>query len=981
MQRTAVCFVCLLAITSLASAADAPVTLARGNWSATVGATGLALSYEGTVVSLGSYLNVFKPAYAGTVLSLTEAWKAGAVQTSADGSGLTLHADLPGGQLAYEVALQETGVRVCLRVTPAIGAEIGPVECPVAMVPTSELSGATIEMQNAAGTVTARVPLPADAANGGLASNGPVMVVQTPKRRLVFEAADFGSVYPFDARHDRYGARQGVWAFSSPAMSAGEETVAIYTIRVEPPLPPRAVGEITVGERVPAMEIVVAPDATKRELLAADELCAYLEAMTGKRLKRAEAAQRAAPAGSIVVGRQALAAGLITQSELDAVAQDGYVVKVRDGRVAVCGWRDVGTVYGAYALLRHLGCKFYAPGCEVVPQTAALDIGDCTLSDRPFYEFRNLAGNLKLGNTPSDDMMAPSAIGEPGNIVHAAAYLLPYDLYHEAHPEYFALQKDGRRLSREFHGEDLQVHLCLSNPDVRRISAERLLALMDRQPERRFFGVSQGDGFAWCQCEQCKALDAAPGVEMTDRLLDYVNYVAREVAKKYPDKRVLTLAYTNATSPPPTRVRPEPNVMVQYCPYPHRTDCSSHDLTCEKNKQSLADLQGWFKACPDNMYIFDYPTGYANWYEPFGSFWAMKRKLDFYAQNGVRGIFYCGTPQNFKQLFIYVQSELLWHPNAPVEPLISEFMDAYYGAAAPAVRRYFDYLSKEVEERPIHQQCEAASPHTVTPEFADKALAMLSEAEDAVRNDRARLYRVQTEKLCPLFGDLNARNPLNGQLAVSEAQFAQRLAEFCAIARTQRLGSFIRRVSGQEWMYKIARLKLTRSPWYSDSVVDRLIKSPAEALSKERERYAQTAVPGGWRLELDGFLGCVGPADYSNECPSRRAIWIYGVGSKNPQMRTTLNLETVPAGAARLVLTGQDDDKPGAVPMRVTVNGKAVFEGPNGFPERNWAAQEIVLPAGALKAGENEVRIATTQPSTAPDQGWVMLAECLIRFD
>ena len=49
-----------------------------------------------------------------------------------------------------------------------------------------------------------------------------------------------------------------------------------------------------------------------------------------------------------------------------------------------------------------------------------------------------------------------------------------------------------------------------------------MLELVEKQPDRTFFGASQGDGFAWCECDKCKALDGVPGVEMTDRLLDYV---------------------------------------------------------------------------------------------------------------------------------------------------------------------------------------------------------------------------------------------------------------------------------------------------------------------------------------------------------------------------------------------------------------------------------------------------------------------------
>jgi|GEM_PF-2980316 len=312
---------------------------------------------------------------------------------------------------------------------------------------------------------------------------------------------------------------------------------------------------------------------------------------------------------------------------------------------------------------------------------------------------------------------------------------------------------------------------------------------------------------------------------MTDRLLDYANHVARAVAAQYPDRIIVTLAYTNATSPPPTRVLPEPNVMVQYCPYPHRTACQSHDLTYKKDRQGLADLTGWIAKGPRNMHIFDDPCGYAVYHEPFGSSHAMKRKLDSYAEQGIRGIYYCGVPSTFRDLFVFVQSRLLWEPKAPVEPLIDELMAAYYGPAAPAMRQYVDRSHREVETRPVHQMCEGPNSGLVTPALAEEALALFAQAEKAARNDRAALYRVRQEKLNVLFADLNERNPANGRLAVPPDEFARRLGEFVAIGRAARAGNLLRsQKSAAEWLYKAARVRTTVSPWYADPLVSRPIE-------------------------------------------------------------------------------------------------------------------------------------------------------------
>ena len=620
----------------------------------------------------------------------------------------------------------------------------------------------------------------------------------------------------------------------------------IFGQQEDPPASPvDAVGTICIAPDVAVTAVALGPNPTAREKLAADELVAYLERISGKKLKRIEVAGPQVPTGVIAVGNLARQAGLISADELEAVARDGYVVRVTGGKAGICGARDLGTVYGAYAMLRHLGVKFYAPDCEIVPKVRNLVIRNCELRAKPFYEFRVLAGDLKLGNTPENDLGNPKELGEQGCLVHSSAYLVPFDKFSGDHPEYFALQKDGKRLHRDPKRKPFNVHLCLSNPDVRRISAQRMIELIDKQPDRPFFGVSQGDGVAWCECEKCKALDGVPGVEMTDRLLDCVNEVARAVAVKYPDKRILTLAYTNATSRPPRRVMPEPNVMVQFCPYPSRVDCHSHDLTCEKNKRGFEDLKGWIAKCPKNMYIFDYPRGYKLYYEPFGGFYAMKRKMDFYAANGIRGVWHCGVPAkiyrgvpaNFNDLYVFVQSHLMWDPKADVEALIDEFMGAYYGAAAPQVREYFDLLHQEVERRNIHQLCEVANPGIVTPEVSQKALESFAKAETAVANDDVLLRRVLAEKFCVLFGSLDGRNPVRANLIDSEDAFARRLADFARIGRTLEIRTIGRHNawSVSDWFWRIASMRPSSEPWYDDALVERLIANPEKTLKEQRK--------------------------------------------------------------------------------------------------------------------------------------------------
>ena len=659
-----------------------PAEIRRGEYRAVVSDRGLDLYHGETQLSLGSYFSVWTPEYKSTILAHSAFWRHANVQQRPHGIEAT--ADLPGGRARYRVDLQPNGVDVELGLTVAADAIPGPTEYAAFQVPAALVTGATVQIINVAGATIEDKPVPDTPTRGAMTRSGDVLRIHTSDRIIEVTSANGVSIYAFDARVEQYGARQGLWVFSGVPVTPGHEAVVRRRLRVLPPAEPRPEGVVAFADGTAVARIVVGEGASERERLAAKELTAYIERICGRQLSVTEADAAADRAGHLVVGECAVSAGLISRAELNPLERDGYLVRVVGDRGAVCGWRDLGTIYGAYALIRQLGVRFYAPGCEIVPQTQVLTVPVCDLRGKPLLEFRKLTQNLKLGHTPSDDLGDPREIGEEGNLVHAAAYLVPFDKFHEEYPEYFALQKDGTRLRRDPKAKRFDVHLCLSNPDVQRVSAQRLMTLMDKQPDRTFFGVSQGDGHAWCRCEPCLALDTVPGEVMTDRLITYVNAVARAVAGKHPEKRILTLAYTKATSPPPIHVKPEPNVMVQFCPYPGRVYCQSHFFTCEKNTGGYEDIQGWFRVAPNNMYIFDYPCGYKIWYEPFGSFYAMSEKMDYYLDNGVRGIFYCGVPKNFRDLFIFVQSAMHWTRNVDVEALIDEFMTASRSTQRPA---------------------------------------------------------------------------------------------------------------------------------------------------------------------------------------------------------------------------------------------------------------------------------------------------------
>ena len=103
--------------------------------------------------------------------------------------------------------------------------------------------------------------------------------------------------------------------------------------------------------------------------------------------------------------------------------------------------------------------------------------------------------------------------------------------------------------------------------------------------------MSQNDNRNYCTCDKCAASDVREG-SPAGTLLRFVNAVADDIAKDYPDVVIDTLAY-QYTRPVPKITRPRPNVCVRLCSI---ECCFSHPLdddTCAQNAAFHRDIVAW----------------------------------------------------------------------------------------------------------------------------------------------------------------------------------------------------------------------------------------------------------------------------------------------------------------------------------------------------------------------------------------------------
>ncbi|MCR5264842.1 MAG: DUF4838 domain-containing protein [Clostridiales bacterium] len=549
--------------------------------------------------------------------------------------------------------------------------------------------------------------------------------------------------------------------------------------------------------------IVVAPDVLSdpesSQLYAAKELRYYLDRMTGASLPLT--AECGSPA--ILVGD---ASGL----DVSGLTDDGFVIESSGETVRLAGGCR-GVLYAAYELLERLGVRFFTPVCEKVPTCPDAVIPDMSVKMEPVFEYRahnyaDIAQNprfaAKLRMNGRGEM--PKRLGGSmtyAMFVHSFERLIPTDEFRDTHPEYFALV-DGKRVTT--NGGRTQ--LCLTNPDVIKLLTERTRDFLREHPGHRLMSLSQNDWGGNCQCENCRRIDEEEG-SPSGTLLRAVNAVAEALEPEFPDMIFDTLAYVYSR-PAPNITRNRRNVCVRLCSI---ECCFCHPFDgCNDERRSvtrpdgtkssfITDLRDWGKIC-DRMYIWDYTTCFAHYPTPHPNWRVLQRNAQLMAENNVKGVFEQANGASrggvdFNEMRAYLISKLLWDPWCDLDAHRREFMEYYYGEAAPALNEYLDLLCSTAarydhvgfNDNPLHRFLEE--------DMLEKYGALFDKAELAVAADPRRRLRVQKARLSIRWVALKRKTMLRGEFDPAEINDfftdwksfgLSRIDEWCNVETTHR---------------------------------------------------------------------------------------------------------------------------------------------------------------------------------------------------
>lgn len=446
-------------------------------------------------------------------------------------------------------------------------------------------------------------------------------------------------------------------------------------------------------------------------------------------------------AGDIVIGKGHTA----------GLTEDGFRLQTSsDGTLYISSGGDKGSIYGVVTLLeQYLGVSCYAAHAYTIPQSASLGIPSINHAESPAFRYRQSQG-YSLYEDPVYRLWfrleEPKDAFVDGYWVHTFQRLLPASEYGTSHPEYFSMIHGVRR-----PGNASQ--LCLSNPAVLELVAQRIDSIFKANPDMRMISVSQNDGNdTYCTCPSCRTIDEEEGGP-TGSIIRFVN----KLAMRFPDKEFSTLAY-QYTMQPSTKTRPLPNVNIMLCNIDCRREVPLTDNA--SGSKFIKALNGW-SAISNNLFIWDYGINFDNYLVPFPNFPIMQDNIRLFKKNHATMLFsqIAGTRGgNFSEMRTYMASKLMWNPEYDADSLMQRFMEGYYGAAAPYIYQYEKLLEGALlgsgADLWIYDTATSHQAGMLNAKCRKRYERLFDWAEAAVANDKERLTHVQHERLSLQYSDL-----------------------------------------------------------------------------------------------------------------------------------------------------------------------------------------------------------------------------------
>lgn len=453
-------------------------------------------------------------------------------------------------------------------------------------------------------------------------------------------------------------------------------------------------GLLPVGSSL-GVTIVVPDVCPAGRWTAARDLAETLERMTGVAPIIVKASERA-EGPAILLGDEFAPTDVRGGLNNKRIGFDGYVIRSLDERtLLLCGRREGGHSNAVYGWLRELGCRWFMPGPHgaVIPKVDTLVLDNWNRAEKPAFIHRRLWYSGLRSVTKSASQEAAAFYGEladwqrrnrmggaPVQFGHSFSHVVPPDVHFRDHPEFFP-KREGQRVP--------EGQLCTTNEQVIDLFARAAIAAFDANPDLKSFSLSPNDGAGWCHCPTCEALDP-PEARATehgkaDRVVTFVNAVARRVRPRHPNRWLAFYAYAGCVAPP-TYANPDNNVLAVLAHYVFDHLRGINDPNSAANTTFNGYVDGW-GAVAEQLFVREY---YCRWWAPWPMWPAVAKDIPYLWRRHFNG-FNAELERRAEGCEIgwYLLAELTWNPEQDPGKLTEAYFRGLYGPAATEMRAYF----------------------------------------------------------------------------------------------------------------------------------------------------------------------------------------------------------------------------------------------------------------------------------------------------
>lgn len=527
--------------------------------------------------------------------------------------------------------------------------------------------------------------------------------------------------------------------------------------------------------------IALAADAIPAERTAARELSEHLEKISGAKFAIKPEGTVKAEQSQILVGAGPRAKKLLPTQNWKSLGTEGIVIKTVGKNLVLAGGRPRGSLYAVYSFLEDsLGVRWWTPTESTIPVQKNLRIPAQKISYVPKLQIREAHyDDYQLSYNPAFPTRhkinghfqhQTEEWGGHNSIlgfVHTFDVLLPPEKYFKDHPEWYSDPDNGGKpcTPASRMPAPQQSQLCLTNEEARRELTKNALELIRKDPSAGMISISQNDNENKYNGPKDLEIEAREG-SPAGPLLEFVNAVAADIEKEFPGFLVETLAYQYSRKAPKT-VRPRKNVVIRLCSI--EADFF-RPLDSAANADFRDDMIAWKKIAP-RLYVWDYLTNFKNAFMIHPNRPVLASNIRFFANNNAIALFeqgdsYTHGTGDFVALRIWTLSQLMWNPDLDQRKVEDEFLNGYYGAAAPHLRAYFNTIESAFEKsgkklstfNEDHSYLTLDVMNAATRNFRDAAAAV---AGNDILSTRVRYARLSFDHAWILFHDalkLEARN-------------------------------------------------------------------------------------------------------------------------------------------------------------------------------------------------------------------------------